>query len=168
MVTEASATEILATEALATEALATEASAAEILATEASATEILTTEALATEASATNALATEALAIEALATEALARKTLATKVLAIARYAGQRGTGQDTGAETSVQVQVEDLTVDDGRGVEEEAYVDVGGTRTDVSDLIRVLSALEERATAPSRVPRIIYVRLRQMHIDGK
>ena len=42
---------------------------------------------------------------------------------------------------------MEELAVDDGGGVEEEAYVDEGGASTDVSDLMRILSALEERAS---------------------
>ena len=43
------------------------------------------------------------------------------------------------------------------RSYEEDDGVDEGGADADLSDSRPVLSALEERANAPSRVPRVQY-----------
>ena len=154
---------MLGSEALVREALATEA-----LATEALATEALATEALATEAAATKALATQALATKALATEALATEALATEAPAKTAPAREALARIQTLRQLSKRKSKTWQPVDDGGALEKVAYVSEGGASTDVSDSIRVLSALEERATAPSRVPRIPSVGLRRPHIDGK
>ena len=73
------------------------------------------------------------------------------------------------GAETLVKAQDNELyigdaesedeasVVDDGGVYEEDDGVNEGGADTDLSDSRPVLSALEERANAPSRVPRVQY-----------
>ena len=87
----------------------------------------------------------------------------------MAATVGAEDDALEGGAETVVKAQVDELyigdaesedeasVVDDGGVDEEDDGVDEGGADADLSDSRPVLSALEERANAPSRVPRVHY-----------